>query len=535
MELDNLDEELWLAEENEEEEDEELWCEGEENVLDSAFFEKELRAELLELANEEDYEAYVRRISADRFFEEDSAHDMVLRERFLATAIQCRYPQNFLEQVALDIYGEEEIQQGADCFTNPMIYNEALLDQMMDMAIMKNDAVFLQWLNEHSFHLGDDSQYYFDCAVLQKATSCLKYLLTLDFSWEFSASVAFLLAQNGMGDDSVNDCVALLAEHFLFDENAVFKHSPFDQKPKRVSFEKDVTFASNIPFSILYGLEKFYTGDTKNFRENCFKFYHLSPFMKHCIQYNLLEKTEIDSLIALLERNIYYYLKGVRFSPREITLTLDNRGDETWTKLKFHFPVDPFEKGVEMLDFLLNQNPKLIQRKGVRALVAVLALLDEPHPSMVARVQKMTGKHLVITDYSLPWFTGQEARRETLIGDCLFRNWEKVIPNKLKPAITHSQAVICDIFNEPLVSVTDLLTHCEVLGNPPKNRLSELGESLLQLPCDHPIFLKALEPEGILYKEKEHYLDKLNEDKYKYHSHYLLTISLFKEEKSYAL
>lgn len=79
------------------------------------------------------------------------------------------------------------------------------------------------------------------------------------------------------------------------------------------------------------------------------------------------------------------------------------------------------------------------------------------------------------------------------------------------------------------------LNHYVVVGTPPKDKLSELATEVLQLPYDHPIYIQSLQPGGVLYREKQKFLDEVSSKKNQFYAHYLLSLALFKEENTYEL
>lgn len=493
----------------------------EEKILDQAKeAEVALRKELLQLANEEKYEEF-----AEKILEEGPLGNSLneKRERFLITALVCRNATKLLEEMIPKLFEMDEVGTEINIDSNVYFGDESLLHGVTDHAMFNDDGILFRWLIEHATYSKKELQHCLNCVVVEQSFQCIEYLLSLDMEWELSPCIFFLWSQQNMGNPHLDNCVRLLRDYFLPDEMK--------------STTNIFVYPQDIPFNYLYNISEYHTHSSENFAIQTMNFHTSSPFMKHCVQQDLLSKKEIDQLLQNLELSIYQELHGFHSSLTLSIISPRLLGNILGEIAPLEFTYNPLQyyDAVNMLDLLLDHHPNLIQRKAVRCLVATLALLDHPTSSMVERVKKMTGKHLVITNINLPWFEENGQISSFFLSHYLYENWEKVMPRKMKPAIFHNVTVICPIFDEPMFDVGLFLQHCDVVGKPPKDELSELATSLIQLPYDHPTFLHALGSDGIFNIEKEKYLKFLADNKHEFRSHYLVSISMLKGEKSYAL
>lgn len=503
----------------------------EEMEISQCVGEDKLQEELLALANEGKYEEYLEKVREGG--EEVSL--MEAKERFIVTSLTCKKPHILLENIYPHLYPEEYEKE----FSEEGLHLEAegtdLLCTLMDRAVIFDDEVLMEWLVNHSAILEDSdeglqysSQVYLDYAIIENSLKCMKYLLSLDKDWNITPWIFFMWSLQNTGYPHLNSCIAELGAYFLPKEEG-----------EQVSPHEYFRYPTDIPFEKLYDMALCSTNSYNNVIDEFIEFHACSPFMKHCIEYKLLGKKEIDLLIKRLEKNITSVLCGrelneVRISFLNPRLT-GNFELQDMSPLEYKFYPDFYQDSVLMLDSLLTHYPKIIQRQRVRSLVAALALVDDPYPSMLERVQNFRGKHLVIANYDLPWFEDGVLKNANYISHTLFYNWERRMPKGMKPGIAHSKPIICPIFDEVEIDLFLWLQYCDVVGNPPKSKVSEIGMELLKFPCDSPLFVGALQENGILHREKKNYMKVISERRHEFRSHYLLSISLLKEEKTYEL
>lgn len=412
-----------------------------------------------------------------------------------------------------------------------------ILDYLVDYSMCEDNAELLQWLVGHSNLLEKNHQYYLDCVVLEQSYNCIKFLLSLDIKWELSPPVYFLWSQKNFCLPLLDGCVEVLEEYFLP------KQTKKNKKNKQETTAESSLTYPKLPFKKLLKLKKYDTSSQppKDFIEILMNYYACTPFMRHCIVHELLTKSQIEHLVNSLEKAVYETMRELFTIMPELTLyaprLLATGMFQELAPLTFtHFQDSP----AKTLDVLLTHHPELIEQKSVRCMVTILALTEEPMEAMVERAKNLTGEQLEITYQNLPWFYPLFQQNTCAVPEFLYTNWEKVMPKQIKPVISYSNLSFDELFQiydmldteEHLVA---WLEHCEVVGDIPTDELSALGCQLLELPCDHPTFLKSLQPGGVLFQEKKLYLEKLFKEKDNYYAHYLLSLALCKEEKSYEL
>lgn len=477
-----------------------------------------IKQDLIDLANEGNYEEFAKKMQDDslctNFHKEKQAF-------FENTLRFCKNPLVLVDKIVHLI--DPQFAKESFHFTDTSTF---LLLPLVDGAMCIDNAELLQWLVEHSCFLEENYQYYLDCVVMEQSYHCIKYLLTLDYKWKITPEIYFLWSQKNLDTPHLDACVDLLVEYFLPQKQ---KKSQSLDYPK-VAFKKLLAMKKYSPSTHRKG----------SFAEYLMDYYATTPFMAHCITHDLLSEKQLFTLVSALEVAVEKKLCAI-FTVEKVLKVYNPRLMESdffkeLSTFSFtHYQGNPDE----ILNLLFIHHPSLIELDSVRGMVTALALVDDPSEVMVEQVKHLTGEQFEITNYEFPWVYQSIVQNTSLVSEYLCKNWEKVMPKGMKPVISYE-----NIHTDPFFEIFELLEldnlvawldHCQVVGEPPPFELSSLGCKLLELPCDHPTFLKALEPDGVLYQEKKHYLDKLREEKSKYFPHYLLSLTLFKEEKSYEL
>lgn len=476
---------------------------------------------LLELANLEKYEEYLEAVFMDNpFWSKDCSFQEQVISRFLSTVSSCEEPLLVLENLAHEIFAEVGEDPFPEMSEEAVIQDQDFLSTMAKLAIDQDNIPLLDWLVYHS--TGFDPVPYLDRAVLRQSLESVDYVLSHCPQMKVSPAMLFIWGQNHTGNPQIDNCVAIMANYF------------FPEEMERVN--EDGFPYPMVPFEDLFLLEQSSPEQSQIFRGICLEVFLPTPYMQHCIRHDLLSKENRNILIQNTEKTIDYLFRHNSYYRNEISHAIEVVGsDEKTILLNFKIHPDIYQESVNLFEVLLKKFPKTAQRKKVRCLLAALALVDHPAPEIVERVGKFKGTHLEITQLPFPWFGKVNHQNEEVVSDNLFKNWEKVMPKHMKPAINYSTEIRCPIFDDMYVDLELWLTHCDVLGHPPGYKLSQVACEILHFPCNHPLFLNALEPDGILWKEKTEILEFLNKNQDQYHGHYLVSLSLLKEEKSYAL
>lgn len=485
-----------------------------ENFGDVGYQEQMFREELLQLANEGRYEAYLGKLYEDKT---DDENGIAYQARFLHTVLHCENPVQVLEHLSHYVYDENAAHAITYNKYIPLIYDEVFLSRAIHLAIDTDNVSLLKWIVSHCLFQERNCQILLDRAVLRLSQKSIEYLLTLDETLTITPPIFFVMVQKNTGNPLLDQCVSLLAQHFL--KNPSGEEAPYPW----------------LQIEMLWEMADYTLESLPTFRAYCLEFLLLTPFMKFALQENLMSKDTRNDMIQILQSNIFNLMKNCNSFRKNISIVIPKGEENQATPLEFTIAPHIYQDSVDLLEVLLTKYPRTKQRKAIRCLVAALALLDDPAPTMVERVKNMKGTHLEITQLELPWFEKQENQNESLISQNLFKNWEKVMPKQLKLAITYDTEIHCPVFGDHFVDLELWLPHVDVLGKPPEYTLSQIAQELLTYPCDHPLFLQALAPEGLLFQEKKNLLTQLHQNQFEHRGHYLVTLSLLKEEKSYAL
>ncbi len=147
---------------------------------------------------------------------------------------------------------------------------------------------------------------------------------------------------------------------------------------------------------------------------------------------------------------------------------------------------------LEVLDVALERQPEFFRRKQVRGLVAALRLDEERgnDPRILHWVKQMGRGKVYLTVEEFSWCAPNQ-------GLCL---WEERMPSHLRPAIDRFTSGEWTKFSGRDRALEMVLERCQVDGNRSKRNVSQLAQSILNNgPAE--IFLRQLEPDGILYTE----------------------------------
>lgn len=482
------------------------------------FLEGFTKEELLELANQGDFDSYLEKLYDNNLVKEfDIDIQDIAETRFLHTINHCENPVLLLDTLYCRVCEKSKENTLTKKRKKLILFQEGFLTTLVNTAIDADSVPVLDWVVVSCCVNESNYQAFLERATLLLSLDSIEYLLALDVPFMVTPPILFVWVQRNTGNAHLDRCVSILAGRFL--------SGPFTEETELYPC---------LPLETLWAMDdySFHTGET--FREHCLEYLLLTPYMRYALEEGLISKETRNEMIKLLENNCFALLKNINFFRSSLPLIVIHGREGKPAQLDFNLVHDIYYDPVDLLDVLLTTHPRTMQRKSIRCLVTALALVDDPDPTMVERVKNIKGTHIEITRPDLPWFGKQEAQNEDLSSQCLFQNWEKVMPKQLKPAITYGTE-ICSAFGDRYVDLELWLPHVDVLGHPPTDTLSQIGQELLTYPCDHPLFLKSLEHDGFLWKEKKNLLKILHQKQYEQRGHFLVALSLMKEEKSYAL
>ncbi len=402
---------------------------------------------------------------------------------------------------------------------------EEHLFQVYQRVLEQDDVETLIWILSERADAFLLYQELLESALFRGAVRCLAHLVTLEYLWELTSNIALIWASQQCGEPNIDQCIALIAPLFL--PPAVLENlDPFATIP----------YPEEMTLDLIAGEKPGRSG-----REAISYLLATTPFMRHSLQTSqLTQQNTLDLALALEQRAQLILSQEGRFEGDKVHCSVAGQSFTIWDN------PGELEQVVETLHLLLTQHPKILRRQGVRCTVVALALVAKPDPRMVEWAQKLPGKQLVICNYNFPWFildfsgnletdynpsyfvatTG--AIQEVVGVSGLMAQWETRMPSHLYPVIHRDKFP----FNEPAMI---WLEYCKVIGEPKSHELSTLGYLLVQYDYDHPVFLDALKPGGVLEVEREAYFHWLSENGEKRRGHYLMSISLLGKENNYAL
>lgn len=351
-----------------------------------------------------------------------------------------------------------------------------------------------------------------EVSLLYSSLDCIEYLLPLKEKWELTPMVGFVWALKDSGTPLLDGCIKKISPYFNPDSDAAY---PPSLDFSYASWQKDVSGSDSY-------LQFLGMGRVDSSPLQRITYFALTPFMTHCLAEEKLNIQEAKLLVTALIYHAQSLMKNATpsFQP-EFTIfqgIIDNAPNiyQNYQRLNENFLL------------LLEKYPHFLKKnEEARCLLAALALIQDPHPEILALAENLTGNQLVITNYEFPWFGyfvsfgGVEAE--------LFSLWEERMPEKLKPVIKYKD------FQGDIFTITDWLARCEVVGKPPKKELSSLAQLLIEFPSDSPYFIEQLKPNGILARERKHVFQRLFDNKREYRSHYLMALAVLQEENKYEL
>lgn len=388
--------------------------------------------------------------------------------------------------------------------------------QILQFFVEIDDWDSFQTLFDH-FELPESSyQGFAHYAASQLSLGCLRSLFALDISYKLTPELYYHWVIQGLGNPRVDECARIIASQFT-------EWDPEEPTPFPLNDPVEICHYGSCPM-------------------DCLKALLCTPYMEHCLKQDFFYDFHMVAFLELLSVHFYRAVKpGLYISPSgfEATGVLPYNTlhygatlkDTTYLHFNF-FPMeleDPtYEQITHLTNLILDKFPHLVKRVVTRSLLVSLALVDEPCPRILERVQKLTGKQLAITDLDLPWFEFHEGQNTSLVKDTLYANWKERIPPKLYPVIRYSNF---KLRHKPV----GFLAHCTLLGSPNKVHLSDLGAAIFDLPLNHPLFESSLEEGGVLHRERTNFLLWLERRRTSHRGHYLKAISILQGGNDYEL
>lgn len=350
-----------------------------------------------------------------------------------------------------------------------------------------------------------------DDALKLSAVDCVKWLLTLKKEWVMTTDIAVHWACHNSGNPALNACIHEIAMTML---------------PE--SMKNPLAPPNSLPYHPQLTIE-YLKSNIYGTKSEIIEFLAMTPFMVHAVSSNMLTSRDLNSLVLELERYTLDYMgSDIPYPYHEGDELRDYSNDfGIFSRYNFLKPHGSFQQVISLILLLVEKHPSLLKQKATRSLITVLALCHKPDPNILELAKNLSGKQLIINNVNFPWFHWQYST--PLVEDCLFAHWEERMPANLRPFLPYGQ---CPNLGDDVVKWLD---HCQLSGSPSQAELSGLAKSFLSLPCDHISYLDAHKEGGILETEKKQYIDYLRREKAHFRSHYLISISLLKEEKDYGL
>lgn len=351
-----------------------------------------------------------------------------------------------------------------------------------------------------------------EVSLLYSSLDCIEYLLPLKEKWELTPMIGFVWALKDCANPLLDACIKKISPYFNPDSDSAY---PASLNFSSASWQKDVSDSDSC-------VQFLGTGRVDCSPLQRMAYFALTPFMTHCLEEDKLNKQEAKLLVTAMIYHAQSLMKNAKpsFQP-EFTIIhgiLDNAPEIYQNDQRLN----------ENFLLLLEKFPHfLTKNEEARCLLTALALTQDPHPEILALAENLTGTQLVITNYEFPWFGYYCAFGD--LENQLFSRWEERMPAKLKPVIKYKD------FQGDMFTVTDWLERCEVVGKPPKNKLSSLAQLLIEFPSDSPYFIEQLKPNGILSRERKLVFQRLFANKREYRSHYLMALAVLQEENKYEL
>lgn len=350
-------------------------------------------------------------------------------------------------------------------------------------------------------------------AVYHSAISCVQYLLPLSQQWKLTPFLALCWASQETGSPGFDACISQIASVMLpvADKNSV-DHS------------QTSPYASQMTLDFLFRLP----GKNDNFYQKaCISYLTFTPFLFHCIATAQLAGKHYDTVLDSLQEAVEKLLleRSDSYTP-----SLDCLEPSAFFTRSLRLSGVTLDKVSEIFLALMEAVPALKSKQICRCLIAVFALLKKPKPEFLALAQALTEKTLVITCCNLPWFPSDHRLVKSVIGTNLMARWKERLPAGLEPGVSLSK--FPQYYNwDP----SEWLDGCKIVGPAPKHHLSAFSSALIQMPYDHPLFLRELGKGGVLYKERTLLVARLEQEKKDYRSHFMMVISTLKEDKTYEL
>lgn len=398
------------------------------------------------------------------------------------------------------------------------------LDKMTTLAhVIEEDDVDRLAFFLKEFEIPEEDYYdLLAIAISYLASECLEHVLSLRDHWVMTPILYYGWVTMNLGVPKADICAKRIAMHLLPKE-VKDQLRPEDPTPYPMDSPKEM-------------FEQLASEQSVNSFQNCMNFFLCTPTMKHWLENDLLEKKELDKIPTLLQVRFCDILlakqpRNIQDGGRKLYFTWALKADpfaNFETSYKFEQPYTYTDQLSDFTECLLSRHPHMEKRDKVRSLVASLALLDRPTEGMAKRGKELKGKRLILRMLELPWAEMMEDQEEDLVSGTLLDNWEERMPAKLVPVFKHDDFISG-------YSAEAWLDKCDVVGEHKGEKLSHLGEALLQLPSDSSYFLEALQEGGIIYQQRKQYWAWINERKSIYRDHYLASITHLKEYKTYEL